>query len=57
MKHIDFEFEGKTYALSFTAEALFPSMTNSVLPMTSLVPRKLWNRQLRAGSIAAGLPR
>lgn len=23
MKHIDFEFEGKTYALSFTAEALF----------------------------------
>lgn len=23
MKHIDFEFDGKTYALSFTAEALF----------------------------------
>ena len=23
MKHIDFEFNGKTYALSFTAEALF----------------------------------
>ena len=23
MKHIDFEFEGRTYALSFTAEALF----------------------------------
>ena len=23
MKHIDFEFEGSTYALSFTAEALF----------------------------------
>lgn len=23
MKHIDFEFEGQTYALSFTAEALF----------------------------------
>ena len=23
MKHIDFEFNGRTYALSFTAEALF----------------------------------
>ena len=23
MKHIDFEWNGKTYALSFTAEALF----------------------------------
>ena len=23
MKHIDFDFNGKTYALSFTAEALF----------------------------------
>ena len=23
MKHIDFELQGKTYALSFTAEALF----------------------------------
>ncbi len=39
MKHIDFEFNGKTYALSFTAEALFTvydkfGVTDNILEAT-----------------------
>ena len=39
MKHIDFEFNGRTYALSFTAEALFQTfdkfgVTDDILTVT-----------------------